>query len=46
MLVKECGRSSAARMSPFQGEGHGFESRRPLKVKLTNRYLVKVNCLN
>jgi hypothetical protein len=25
-----CGRSSAGRTSPCQGEGHGFESHRPL----------------
>ncbi len=29
-VLLRCGRGSVGRMSPCQGEGHGFESRRPL----------------
>ena len=29
-LIKTCGRSSIGRASPCQGEGRGFETRRPL----------------
>ncbi len=32
-LIKTCGRSSIGRASPCQGEGRGFETRRPLHFR-------------
>ena len=33
-LFFTCGRGSVGRASPCQGEGRGFESRRPLQFKI------------
>ena len=32
--MSNCGRGSAGRASPCQGEGRGFESRRPLQKNI------------
>jgi hypothetical protein len=37
--VLTCGRSSAGRASPCQGEGRGFEPRRPLQCNLLHRFV-------